>query len=218
MDLSLPIAGTLLPRSSHGKVKHRSAGRIGLHRDPSTVCLDNGAADRQANTHAMTLISDKWLEELRSQFRWDARARISYADGDHIVVGGRRGNDKLASWRGRHCLDGISQQVEQHLLNLHPVDQDEIDAGLELKSYLKILIFRSDQRQGAGLFDEFFDALHPALAIAARHEIAQATNDLARAQSLVTSFVHSIAEQTQAVLGTTLEQALRTLHVCDDGQ
>src|SRR6266536_3240574 len=64
MDFSAGIAGFLLRRSLHGKAKDRSTGGIRLHRDPSTVGLDNGATDGQADTHAMRLAGNERLEEL----------------------------------------------------------------------------------------------------------------------------------------------------------
>src|SRR6516225_8011189 len=64
MDLSDAIARLLPPRGPYGEAKDRSTARIGLHRDLSAVGLDNGAADRQADTHAVALVGDEWLEEL----------------------------------------------------------------------------------------------------------------------------------------------------------
>jgi hypothetical protein len=169
----------------------------------------NGAADRQADTHAVAFVGDKGLEELRHQFRRDSGPRVDHADGDHIVVAGRGGNDELASLRRLHRFDGVAQQVQQNLLNLHLVDKDEIDGGVELKPDTDALILGSDQRQGAGLLDELLDVFDPTLAIASPYEFAQATDDLSRAQSLIARLVHGVAQQAQAVLGTTFEQASR---------
>src|SRR5215475_358674 len=218
MGLSAGIAEILSGRGSQREAKDRSTAGIGLHHDLSTVGLDNGAADRQADTHAVALVGDKGLEELRHQFRRDPGSRVGHADGDHIVVAGGGGNDELASLRRLHGLDRISQQIEQHLLNLHLVDEDEIDGRVELKPHTNALIFGSDQRQGARFLDEPFDAFHPTLAVTPRHEFAQASDDLPRAQSLIARLVHGIAQQARAVLATTFEQASRAFHVAHDGQ
>src|SRR5262249_61554966 len=69
MDLSGGIAEILPARGPYGEPKDRSAGGIGLHRDLAAVGLDNGAADRQADTHAVALVGEEGLEELREQFR-----------------------------------------------------------------------------------------------------------------------------------------------------
>src|SRR4029453_5142425 len=134
------------------------------------------------------------------------------------VFAGGRGNDELATLRGFHGLDGISQQVQQNLLDLHLVDEDEIDGGIELKPDTPPLILCSDHPQGAGLLDEPLDAFHPTLAIAPPDEFAQATDDLSRAQSLIARLVHGIAQQVRVVLATTFEQASRALHVTRDGR
>src|SRR5262247_2563999 len=99
MDLSGGIAEILPGRGPQREAKDRSTAGIGLLHDLSTVGLDNGAADRQADTHAVALAGDKGLEELRHQFRRDPGPGVGHADGDHIVVAGRGGNDKLASLR-----------------------------------------------------------------------------------------------------------------------
>src|SRR6516225_6063488 len=218
MDLSGGIAEILPAGGPHRKPKARSADGIGLHPDLSAVGLDNGAADRQADTHAVALVGDKGLEELRHQFLRDPGPGVGNADGDHIVVAGGGGNDELASLRRLHGLDGIAQQVQQNLLDLHLVDKNEIDGGIELKPDTNALILGSDQRQGAGLLNELLDAFDPTLAVAPPDEFAQATDDLSRAQSLIARLVHGIAQQAQAVLDTAFEQASRALHVAHDCQ
>src|SRR5262249_49557191 len=195
MDLSDGIAEILLARGLYGEAKNRSTAGIGLHRDLSTMGLDNGAADRQADTHAVTLVGDKGLEELRHHFLRDPGPGVGHADGDHIVIAGSGGNNELASLRRLHGLDGIAQQVQQNLLDLHLVDKDEIDGRVELKPNRNALILGSDQRQGAGLLNELLDAFDPTLAVAPPDEFTQATDDLSRAQSLIARLVHGIAQQ-----------------------
>src|SRR5215831_7958060 len=86
MDLSAGIAEILSGRGSQREAKDRS-----------TAGLDNGAADRQADAHAVALVGDKGLEELRHQLRRDAGAGVGHADDDHIAVAGCGGDDELAS-------------------------------------------------------------------------------------------------------------------------
>src|SRR5262249_24827357 len=64
MDLSGGIAEILPGRGPQREAKDRSTAGIGFHCDLSTVGLDNGAADRQADTHAVALVGDEGLEEL----------------------------------------------------------------------------------------------------------------------------------------------------------
>src|SRR6516164_8512347 len=144
MDLSGGIARLLSARGPQREAKDRSTAGIGLHRDLSAVGLDNGAADRQADAHAVALVGDKGLEELRHQFLRDSRAGVGHADGDHVVVTDSGGNDELASLRRFHGLDGVAQQVQQNLLDLHLVDQHEIDGQIELKPDTNTLILSPD--------------------------------------------------------------------------
>src|SRR6266545_7788360 len=97
MDLSGGIAEILPGGGAQREAKDRSTAGIRLHRDLSAVGLDNGAADRQADPHAVALVGDKGLEELRHQFRRDPGPGVGHADGDHLVVAGRGGDDELAS-------------------------------------------------------------------------------------------------------------------------
>src|SRR6516164_4896187 len=97
MGLSDGIAEILPPRGPQREAKNRSTRGIGLHRDLSTVGLNNGAADRQADTHAVALVAHKGLEELRHQFRCDPGAGVGHADGNHVIVAGCGGDDELAS-------------------------------------------------------------------------------------------------------------------------
>src|SRR5215471_5079812 len=54
--------GEILQRGPQREAKDRSPAGISLHRNPSAVGLDNGATDRQTDTHAMRLVGDKGLE------------------------------------------------------------------------------------------------------------------------------------------------------------
>src|SRR6516164_3701744 len=86
MGLSDGIAEILAGRRPQREAKNRSTRGIGLRRDLSAVSLDDGAADRQADTHAVALVGDKGLEELRHQFLRGPGPGVGHADGDHIIV------------------------------------------------------------------------------------------------------------------------------------
>ena len=93
-----------------------------------------------------------------------------------------------------HGLDRIADQVQQHLLDLHLVDQDEIVRRIDLKSYSHAMFLRAHQRERARLFDQFLDAFDAPLAFAARDEIAQSADDLAGAQRLLGGLLHCVAD------------------------
>ena len=80
-----------------------------------------------------------------------------------------------------HCLDRVAQKIEQDLLNLHLVDEHKIHGRVELEAHAHSLIFGSHERERARFLDQSVDTFHAPLAFAARNEVAQAANDLARA-------------------------------------
>src|ERR1700730_5574881 len=213
MALSDGIAQILRAYAPQREAKDGPAGRIALRTDLSAVGLYNGAGDRQAHAHAVALGGDEGLKQLRRHFRCYPAAGVRHADGDHVVVSLGRKYDELSFFRVLHCLDGIAQQIEQDLLDLHLIGQHKIDCRVELKSHADALILGAYERERARLLDELLDAFDPTLALAARHEIAQAADDLSGAQRLISGLVHGIAEQCGLIIGAIREQSSRALHV-----
>src|SRR6476661_8656445 len=149
--LSDGIADLLLGHRPQREAKGRAAGGVGARSNLSTMGLDNGAGNRQADAQALAFVGDEGLEQMSRYVRRNPRAGVRDADSEHaILVGGGR-NRELAPGRRLHRLDGIPQQVEQNLLNLHLVGEDEIDGGIELKPYLDALILGTDESQSACL-------------------------------------------------------------------
>ena len=110
-----------------------------------------------------------------------SRAGVRDADGKHTVLVGR---GRIASSRlGEDpSLDGIPQQVEQNLLNLHLVGENRSMVG-RTEIAPERLILRADESQGARFLHKLrrFD---PAFARRAPRTRA-ATDDLPCAQSLL---------------------------------
>src|SRR5262245_4070761 len=88
--LSDGIAEILLGHGPQRETEDRAAAGVGFHADLSAVGLDDGARDRQADAHAVALVGDERLEQLRRHFRRDPRAAVGDADRDHTVLS-RRG-------------------------------------------------------------------------------------------------------------------------------
>ncbi len=65
---------------------------------------------------------------------------------------------------------------------------------MDLLAYPYTLLASADEGQGARLFDHFDDALHLLLGLAARGEIAQPADDLARPHGLLGGLVHRILD------------------------
>src|SRR5579862_1134009 len=126
----------------------------------------------------MNLGGDKWLEQLRADLRRYAASSIGDADLDHLVRFLRCRDDELAPIRLVHGLDSVTHQIEQHLLDLHLVGKHKIDTGIKLEAYTHAPVFRTDERESAGLLHKLFDVFHSPLALTAGDEVAQAANDL----------------------------------------
>src|SRR5262245_22779058 len=99
MGLSDRIADILPQRRPQGEAKDGPPAGIAFDRDPPAMGLDNGTTDRQTDPHPMRLLGDKGLEQLRHAFRCNTRSGISHIDGDHIIVLGRRRDNKLTHVR-----------------------------------------------------------------------------------------------------------------------
>src|SRR3546814_12361135 len=79
-------------------------------------------------------------------------------------------------------IHGVADEIEHHLLNLNLVDEDQIDDGIEGESHMNVMLAGPDERECARLLDELGQAFNGAFGLAARYEIAQAPNDIARAK------------------------------------
>src|SRR5262245_47034070 len=88
--LSDGIAEILLGHGPQRETEDRAAAGVGFHADLSTVGLDDGARDRQADAHAVALVGDEGLAQLRRHFRCNPGAGIGDANRDHAVLS-RRG-------------------------------------------------------------------------------------------------------------------------------
>ena len=93
------------------------------------------------------------------------------------------GRAAMASSRARrvlHGLDRVAHQVEQDLLDLHLVDQHQVDLRVEVEADAHAMLLGADQGQRAGLLDQLRQALDPPLGLAAGDELAQPADDLRR--------------------------------------
>ena len=98
--------------ASAGRVKRNTvpAARVRLRPQPAAMRLDDGAADRQPDAHAVALGGDERLEQPRQDFRPNAAAGVGDADQHHSA--GRRGAGDEICAPGqcpsprRHCGSG----------------------------------------------------------------------------------------------------------------
>src|SRR5215471_9323304 len=66
--------------SPQRQTEYRAAFRIGFNPELAAMCLDNGAGNRQTNTHAVPLRRHERLEQFRRNFGRDARACVRDRD------------------------------------------------------------------------------------------------------------------------------------------
>ena len=88
--------------------------------------FDNRAADREAHAHAVGLRRVEGFKETRQALRAQPMAGIPHRDA-HALRLDTRGADVLfavAVLNAAHRLDGIDDQVQHHLLQLHPIASD----------------------------------------------------------------------------------------------
>ena len=111
-------------------------------------------------------------------------------DLDHVVADSLGRCDKLALRRGGHRLQRVAEQVDQHLLDLHAVDEHEVMRVVEFELQIDALFPRAGEAERAGFLDQLGDAFNTLLRFAAGDEIAQPADDLPGAQCLFGGAVH----------------------------
>ena len=97
------------------------------------------------------------------------------ADGDLCAFGsyrGRNGDAAIIWFIFFHRFQGILHQIDQHLLNLDPVGEDHIDAGIELVADGDTAFLGADQRQRHRFLDQLRKRTDGLLGFAAGDEIA----------------------------------------------
>src|SRR3954471_3045254 len=161
----------LLRHGTKRKTKNRSTLRVWLANYLPPMALNNSARDRQANPHTASLCRNKGLKKLRHHFRSDSCARVGYADGNHVIVGGGGGDRQFASLAPLHRFDRIAHQVQQDLLNLYFVDEYKIDGRIEREFHANSMVLGADERERACFLHEFRNALYSAFSFTARDEI-----------------------------------------------
>src|ERR1700690_1990371 len=98
------------------EMEYCSAGGIGFHPDSSIMRLDDGARNRQADAHAVTLGRDERLKQLPGAVGRDSSTAVGHADPDQAAVRSGDGDDEVARLRRFHRIHRIADQIEQDLL------------------------------------------------------------------------------------------------------
>src|SRR5215471_11187180 len=102
--------------------------------EPSPVSLNDRTADRQAHTHALRLGRVEGFKQAWEARRRQPRPGIPHGDAHAFRLVGFRADLQFARavTVAAHRLDGVDDQVDHHLLNLHPIAPKERQALGEL--------------------------------------------------------------------------------------
>jgi len=120
--------------------------------------LDDRAADGKSDPHAGLFRREEGLKQVGLDVIVETGAGVGHLDFDHVVGDlGVRCN-KLALRRLRHRLQGIAEKIDQHLLDLDPIDQNQVEFRIEIEAKLDVLFAGARQTERAGLFDQFREA------------------------------------------------------------
>src|SRR5579859_4086114 len=105
LETSLDMTRLVDCGGGESQVKHRSASRILACPNPAALRLDDRAADRQADAHALRLGGHERLEQtVRNRWR-ETAARVADANLDHAAGPGSAGDDQFAAGAIGHGLD-----------------------------------------------------------------------------------------------------------------
>src|SRR5437868_239242 len=152
---------------AQGEAEDRAAARPGIDPDPAAMRLDDGPADRQAQSHALALGGDERLEELRGDLGSKPGSGIGDAHFDRLLAACHGGDLELATLRGfDHGLDGVADQVDQDLLDLDAVGEHQVGRRVEPEGDLYAVLPGTDQGKRAGVLDQLGQAFDAALALA----------------------------------------------------
>src|SRR5215469_9618251 len=207
------IAAFLLAYGRQCEAKDGAAPWIWPWRDRAAMRFDDGARNRQTDSHALAFGGDEWLKQLIGNLRCDSRAGIRDTDFDHVTGGEGGRNHEFAYRGGLHRVDRVADKIKQDLLNLHLVRKHIIEPWSEGKAHADALVLSSDQRQCARFFNQLFNVLDTALALAARDEVTQPADDVARPQGLIRCFFHGVAHRAQTLILAIFQKPARSLHV-----
>jgi hypothetical protein len=109
--------------SGQSKLKGRPRADIAGRPHPPAVRLYDGATDRQPHAHAVGFGRKKRVEQLVRIIGVDAGAEVSNRN-DYLIGFVQMRSDQKFPWRvgyGRHGLDSVHDQIDDHLLQLNPI-------------------------------------------------------------------------------------------------
>ena len=115
-----------------------------------------------------------------------------------------------------HGLDSVAHEIEQHLLNLHLLDEDRVGVAGEAEQGLDPYLLGPHQSQRARLFDQLADIFGLLLRFSPRDELAKLANNMARTQGLLGGLGERVANFRHVRMLHRLEQPAAPLQVVGD--
>ena len=115
------------------KIKGRSATGVILGPEPAAMARDDRPADGQAHAQAVRLGAPERLEQAVELFRTDPCPwSLTLIRTSNRCAGcGSRRSARPGAFA--HGVEGVQEEVEQHLLELDPVAPDSRQLGVELE-------------------------------------------------------------------------------------
>src|SRR5579872_1941111 len=153
--------------------------------------LNNGSADREADSHAIRLAGDEWLKQMISDLRTDARPRVRHCEKRKLAVA-LGVNREFATARRFHRLNGVSNQVKRDLLNLDLVDDDIWKLAIAAQRYPNALLSCTHQRKGGGLLEKRGRIFQRMVRFALGDKLPQPLDDVAGAKSLIRASIECV--------------------------
>ena len=115
----------------------------------TAMVFNDRAADIQPNAHALLLGGEKRREQLFGHGRIQARPIVADAQPHALALAVRRQSQRGPRHLAiAHCLDGIIHQIQQHLLQQHPVGiQRQTIIAFDMKRHPMLAQHGPGQRQ-----------------------------------------------------------------------
>src|SRR6266481_9927340 len=128
--MSLKLRDTALVSCRQGELKCAASRFIRSCPQPSPMRADDGAADREAQPYSAGLGRVKGVEDAFEMYRINSRPRITDRD-QNLIRSPSLGADRQLSARAinrAHRFDCVQDQVQDDLLQLHPIPLNEWQA------------------------------------------------------------------------------------------
>lgn len=111
-----------------------------------------------------------------------------------------RGNAKLAGWRFCHRLDRVAHQIENHLLDLHSINQDN-RVLTKLKVNHNLGLSRGNKGEIARIHDRCGNRNVLPFRLALRHKGSKMTDDFSRTLGLLIGLCKSRRAEVRLSIG-----------------